>query len=316
MAIPILLWGAAAALAATGVVKGAGAISDINKAKEIGERAERRYKKRQEELDETKDETNACFEELGRLKVEIFKNQINHIIQILHSTNDKHVKSELSGFNSTFDVAELKEMETMVQTSLELSTNFGSSAITGALAGLGAYGAVPLIATASTGTAISTLSGAAATNATLAWLGGGALSAGGFGMTGGMVALGGIVAGPALAVGGFMLASKAEEALTEAHAYDAKIDEAVTEMDLIAEGLKGLQDNAKEIKYTLLKMVEHFEQVRVNSGDDPNFHAMLVIGKAIKNLMNTPIMEDDGSPVPNIRHQCEGYLNIELGAEA
>ena len=55
MAIPILLWGAAAALAATGVVKGAGAISDINKAKEIGERAERRYKKRQEELDKGRD---------------------------------------------------------------------------------------------------------------------------------------------------------------------------------------------------------------------------------------------------------------------
>ena len=42
--------------------------------------------------------------------------------------------------------------------------------------------------TASTGTAISALSGAAATNAALAWLGGGALSAGG----------GGIVAGNAL----------------------------------------------------------------------------------------------------------------------
>lgn len=315
MAIPILLWGAAATLAATGVVKGAGAISDINNAKEIGERAERRYKRRQEELDETKEETNDCFEKLGRLKVEIFKNQINHIIQILHSTNNKHVKSELSGFNSTFDVTELKEMETMVQTSLELSTNFGSSAITGALAGFGAYGAVPLIATASTGTAISTLSGAAATNATLAWLGGGALSAGGFGMAGGMVALGGIVAGPALAVGGFMLASKAEEALTEARKYEAQIAEAVAEMDLIAEGLKGLQDNAKEMKQTLKKMIGRFEQVRVNSIDDPNFHAMLVIGKAIKNLMNTPIMEDDGSPAPNIRHQCEGYLNIELGAE-
>ena len=43
MAIPVLLWGAAAVLGATGLVKGAGAISDINEAKEKGERAERRY---------------------------------------------------------------------------------------------------------------------------------------------------------------------------------------------------------------------------------------------------------------------------------
>lgn len=313
MAIPVLLWGAAAALAATGIVKGASALSDIDDAKEIGERAERRYKRRKRELNSTKDETNLTFEELGQFKVDIFNNQIRHIVQVLSNTSNKHAKSELSGFNSTFDVAELKEMETMVQTSLELSTNLGSSAITGALAGFGVYGAVPMIATASTGTAISTLSGAAATNATLAWLGGGSLAAGGFGMAGGMVALGGIVAGPALAIGGFMLASKAEEALTEARAYRAEIDEAIDEMDLITEGLEGLKENAREIRHTLEEMVKRFEKVRVDHADHPDFHTMLVIGKAIKNLLNTPIMEEDGSPVANIHHQCEGYLNIELG---
>ena len=45
---------------------------------------------------------------------------------------------------------------------------------------------------ASTGAAISGLTGVAATNATLAWLGGGALSAGGFGVAGGMAVLGGL----------------------------------------------------------------------------------------------------------------------------
>lgn len=47
---------------------------------------------------------------------------------------------------------------------------------------------------ASTGTAISSLSGAAATNATLAWLGGGSLAAGGGGMAAGSVVLGTITA--------------------------------------------------------------------------------------------------------------------------
>ena len=44
-------------------------------------------------------------------------------------------------------------------------------------------------ATASSGAAISSLSGVAATNASLAWLGGGAASAGGFGMAGGAIVL-------------------------------------------------------------------------------------------------------------------------------
>lgn len=48
--------------------------------------------------------------------------------------------------------------------------------------------------TASTGTAISTLSGAAATNAALAWLGGGAAAAGGGGMASGTAFL--AIAGP------------------------------------------------------------------------------------------------------------------------
>ncbi len=48
--------------------------------------------------------------------------------------------------------------------------------------------------TASTGTAISALSGAAATNAALAWLGGGALAAGGGGMVAGQALL--ALAGP------------------------------------------------------------------------------------------------------------------------
>jgi hypothetical protein len=59
----------------------------------------------------------------------------------------------------------------------------GGGVATGSLAAVGAFG------TASTGTAISTLSGAAATNATLAWFGGGAVAAGGWGITWGTVVL-------------------------------------------------------------------------------------------------------------------------------
>ena len=45
---------------------------------------------------------------------------------------------------------------------------------------------------ASTGTSIASLSGAAATNATLAFFGGGSLAAGGLGMAGGTAVLGGL----------------------------------------------------------------------------------------------------------------------------
>lgn len=53
----------------------------------------------------------------------------------------------------------------------------------------GLYTAAGIFGTASTGTAISGLSGAAANSARLAWLGGGALSAGGAGVAGGLATM-------------------------------------------------------------------------------------------------------------------------------
>lgn len=74
------------------------------------------------------------------------------------------------------------------------------SSIAGYAAGYAIFQTAVLVGTASTGTAISALSGAAATNAALAWLGGGAVSAGGWG-----VALGSVV----LSGGALLLASGA-----------------------------------------------------------------------------------------------------------
>ncbi|MBU1357667.1 MAG: hypothetical protein KKC79_13985 [Gammaproteobacteria bacterium] len=75
-----------------------------------------------------------------------------------------------------------------------LSVGVGSAA-SGAL-GLGSWVLVSSLGSASTGAAIGGLSGVAATNATLAWFGGGALATGGAGMAGGAAVLGGIIALP------------------------------------------------------------------------------------------------------------------------
>lgn len=68
-----------------------------------------------------------------------------------------------------------------------------------------AMGVATTFGVASTGTAISALSGAAATNAALAWLGGGALAVGGGGMAAGEAFL--ALAGPVgwAIAGGFSL---------------------------------------------------------------------------------------------------------------
>jgi hypothetical protein len=71
---------------------------------------------------------------------------------------------------------------------------------TGAALAIGTWGAVSILGSASTGTAIATLHGVAATNAALAWLGGGSLATGGGGIVAGHLALTGIVVIPAAAM--------------------------------------------------------------------------------------------------------------------
>ena len=103
-----------------------------------------------------------------------------------------------------------------------------TAASSGALAATAAYGLVGTLASASTGTAIATLSGAAATNATLAWLGGGTLAAGGGGVAAGTLVLGGLAAGPAILVVGWVADWQAakQEATFEGHIAAMDRDEA------------------------------------------------------------------------------------------
>lgn len=309
MPLPLLLWGAAALLAGTGVVKGIGAISDFDDAKQIGESANKRYDDEQASLIREREKTNSVFEELGKTKIAIFKNQISHIVAVIKKS--KSASSRLKDFEEVIIDSELKEMEHLILTSLEIDKGLGMGLASGTLAAWGAYGSVGLLAKASTGTAISTLSGIAARNATLAWLGGGALSTGGFGIAGGTIALGGIMLGPALAVGGFALASKAEKALTQAYRYKADVDIAIAEMKKMSVVLSALQTNAIEVRTAIQQMAKRFDSIKVN--DDSNkqaFERMLTVGKGLKALLDIAIMKQDGSATENIKTKISGYLEI------
>lgn len=91
------------------------------------------------------------------------------------------------------------------------------------------------LGTASTGTAIASLSGIAATNATLAALGGGALAAGGGGMALGTTILGATTLGVGILVGGIIfnvtgskLSDKADEAFAQMKKAEREINKICT----------------------------------------------------------------------------------------
>ena len=310
----LLLWGGAAVAAGVGIKKGLDAKEDFARAKRIGERAESNYKDAERKLERNRKSTQKALEELGKLKVATFTHQIKHLVSVAQQKK-KNTYSSLAGYDEKVFVEEMKNTEVLVAQSLEIEKGLGGAAVSGALSAFGAYGAVGALASASTGTAIAGLSGAAATNATLAWLGGGSLAAGGFGVAGGMVALGGIILGPALAVGGFWMAGKAEQAVSDAYDYESKVEKAIAQMDTINTAMKGIRTAAAEQVGVIMELTQIFEQVKVSSIDDPGFGSMYTVGKGLKDVLMVPVLQDDGSVNPNISRQCSGYLEVGRRAQ-
>ena len=111
-------------------------------------------------------------------------------------------------------------------------------------------------AAASTGKAISSLSGIAARNATLAWLGGGTLASGGMGVSGGMMALGALTAGPAFLIAGWYMGSKAESKLNNArsnYAEACKFEADANAAIALSDGIRGVAQMATGVLSELRK---------------------------------------------------------------
>ncbi|MFW1396716.1 hypothetical protein ACEV8T_23265, partial [Vibrio parahaemolyticus] len=71
--------------------------------------------------------------------------------------------------------------------------------------------------------------------------------------------------------------------------------------------LEGIQKNADEVIYTLNQLVQRFESMKVDDDSNPQaFKQMLVNTKILKDLLDCKIIDDEGSPIKNIKHTCQG----------
>lgn len=127
-----------------------------------------------------------------------------------------------------------------------------------------AMGAATTFGVASTGTAISTLSGAAATNAALAWIGGGALATGGGGMAAGSTflalagPLGWTIAGVSIVASGVMFfkTKNDKERLENVYTLISNRDIKSYELAIVelSERIKRIVDETATLKYAITKI--------------------------------------------------------------
>lgn len=285
MPIPFILAGIAVAAGGYGVKKGVDAKRDYDDAKMYSEWANNicnRINEGSKKLKEfSENEMSKKFENIGAMKVEVYQEDLKHFKSVYDQIKNK--PAEILDNMKLDGKAELKEFFASVQETnnkiTDLSISCGGSIAGGALAGLGAYSGASLFAAASTGTAISSLSGAAATNAIMAWFGGGSLAAGGFGMAGGAAVLGGIVAGPAIAIGGAIMAAKAETAKNDAkreyhkmQAEEEKFNAEKLKVDNIYKKACEFYDEFNSFRNYCASIVMKFSRILIkNSFDYKNF---------------------------------------------
>ena len=313
MPLPLLFIGVAAATGSVGIGKSIKAGIDANNASKINKNANEMVQETTDWLNAQRLACGRSLSQLGEEKLFVLNSSIVEFLDTFTQIKnvdfrDSEGLDELRKFH--IDQKDFEELRSMVNFAGSLAGGAVAGTAGGALVAFGAYGAAQALAVASTGTAIASLSGAAATNATLAFFGGGSLAAGGLGMAGGTAVLGGLVAGPALMVMGFVAGAAAKKNLEKAYTNRAEAIQIAEQLSAAALQCEAIRRRTY-VFYNLLARLDAFflpliyqmEDIFKTEGDDykaykPESKKVIAscasIAVTIKAVLDTPLLTDDG----------------------
>lgn len=229
MPLPFVLGAGAAISTIAGIGSGIHGAVEVKDANNTMKLAQERHQRNLKQFEQINNFTNKQMDKLGKLELQIlndfhvFSDTIGKIQN--RPQFKKYPKSdvELPDYNE-------EELEKVSIRAGALLAGLGGAAL-GTAGGFAAAGAatsaIIAVGTASTGTAISTLSGAAATNATLAVLGGGSIAAGGGGIALGTTILNATTFGVGLLVSGTIfnvIGGKLSDQADEAYAQSKQAE--------------------------------------------------------------------------------------------
>jgi hypothetical protein len=123
---------------------------------------------------------------------------------------------------------------------------------------------------------------------------------------GNLAVLSGVVMGPALAIGGFQLASKGEKALTEAQRYESRVNIAVERINTSIAFLQRVETRIREVGIQVKKLesraivcLDELEtgQFNRNSKEDAaKFQQALLLVTALVEISKNPILDHQENP--------------------
>jgi hypothetical protein len=301
--VPLALIGIGVVSGASGAALGLKGGYDIKKANDRIRQAGAQYEQERRELQAHERVTNETLKVLGAGQEQALHVVVERMADFLRRHQKQVADSEkllVDGLETT--PGQVKLDGSLGQDAISWMRGIVGSAVAGVGINSGITTAVTTFASASTGTAISSLSGAAATNATLAALGGGSIASGGAGMAAGAAALNFVTIGPALLVSGFVVAGQGEKAKTKARANEAEVNVAIAEMQATKSKFDAIVARAEELETLLDQLVARGSaalDVLESEPFDPTRHAArfqqaLSLAIAVRDVACTQVVDGSG----------------------
>ena len=314
MPLPLFFIGVAATTGSFGALKTLRAGKNIFDATKLNKDSTALVNHAAEVCNQQRELSGKALSVLGEEKIFVLNNSVNQFLDTFSKLKNVDFRSsegleELKELHiDSFEFNDLKEMA-------KIAGGFAGSALvgttSGALVAFGAYGAAQTLACASTGTAIASLSGAAATNATLAFFGGGAVAYGGLGMAGGSMVLGGLVAGPALLVMGSIMDKSAKKNLNKAlcnreeavQVYE-NLSASTLECEAIRRRSYMFYNLLARLDSYFLPLIYKMEDIYKLEGDDYSQYSVeskkvvascASVAVSIKSVLDTPLLTEGGA---------------------
>lgn len=320
MPLPLIAWLGIAAVSAAG---GKALYHGVQKSRESAQTMEAIQHRQLQNTGRLQAQTAAtvrAMDHLGQSELEIQKSFAGFSDAFEKIKNRPRISQPLKNGVELpeYNVDEIKNLSVGSAVLLGALGGAASGTAGGIAAAGGAYAAIAALGTASTGTAISSLSGAAATNATLAALGGGSIASGGGGMAAGALVLGTASLGIGLMVGSLIftvstvkLSKKVEEAKAQADKTEQQINEICTLlMDLQNTSIR-YEDALAKVNalylhhyYRLFKMVMLDEQTDWNTYTDEEKkiveHTVLLV-KLLHSMCKVPVaIQPENGPLKQV----------------
>lgn len=290
------------------VVSGVQAVENVKRTKALKEETAALQEYLQKRNREVEAQMDSALQEFGRVRLTVLHDTVGAFLKFTDAIGKKSKDKE---YEILMDVdlpqKQFEDMRILSINAGDVIKTASASIACGAAAVAGVPAAVTAFAAASTGTAISSLSGAAASNAVLAWLGGGSIAAGGAGVAGGTIVLGSLTAGAAVISAGLIASVITSKKLTEAERINSDTKTQKATMELAWELSSQIMNRADELQQCTIslsqKAIEAMNKLSplvlcFDYNNDEHvklFQEAALLVKSISELVQVPLLDKEGN---------------------